>query len=338
MTYDRYDNPRDDRFREQDRIERERVQRGRPSAVSGGERGFFERAGDQISSWFGDEEAERRREQDDRTTGLAHRHEHSSHAQGRHEQQPSRRDYGASIPSRQPEWDRNERNQFDRSQDHTRDDYRPYAGDYGRAGERYREEREQGREIGGAIGAAEGAMFGGSLGQQQPERSRDHDPHYSEWRQRQIDAIDNDYDEYRREHQSKFDNDFSSWRGTRQTKRQILGQVRVHMEVVGSDEHSVGKVDKVQGDKIILSRDSQGGLHKSLGCTAIDRIEGDRLILSQSADEARRQLVEERNFEERNAGDQRTMQPPLGQRSQPQQSEGPHNLERSFSGTYPRES
>ena len=29
-----------------------------------------------------------------------------------------------------------------------------------------------------------------------------HDPHYSEWRRRQIDALDRDYDEYRRENQS----------------------------------------------------------------------------------------------------------------------------------------
>jgi hypothetical protein len=338
MTNDRYDNPRDDRLREQERSERERMQRRRPASEGGSERGFFERAGDEISSWFGDDEAERRREADERTGGSAGRYQ-----QGRNEQpQQPRRDYGASGQSRQPEWDRNERNQYDRSQDHPRDDYRPFAGDYGRGGnpaERFRDEREHGRGIGGAIGAAAGAMVGGSSSQQpQPQRSANHDPHYSEWRQRQIDAIDNDYDEYRREHQSKFDNDFSSWRGHRQTKRQVLAEVREHMEVVGSDEQSVGKVDKVQGDKIILTRDSQGGVHKARGCTALDRIEDDRLILAQPAAEAKRQLVEERGFDERNSGDQRSMQPPLGQRSQPRQSEGPHNLERSFSGTYPRES
>ena len=339
MADNQYESARDNAPRDQDRIERERMQRGGPGSGGGSERGFFERAGDEISSWFGDDDAERRREADNRTGGSAGRY-----PQGRNDQQPqqSRRDYGASAQSRQAEWDRNERNQYDRSQEHPRDDSRPFAGDYGRGAnpaERYRDERDHGRGIGGAIGAAAGAMFGGDRSNpQQPQRSRDHDPQYIQWRQRQIDAIDNDYDEYRREHQSKFDNDFSSWRGHRQTKRQILGQVREQMEVVGSDEESVGKVDKVQGDKIILTRDSQGGVHKSLGCAAIDRIEGDRLILSQSADEARRQLIEERNFEERNAGDQRAMQPPLGQRSQPQQSEGPHNLERSFSGTYPRES
>ncbi|MET0248548.1 MAG: SWFGD domain-containing protein, partial [Sphingobium sp.] len=39
--------------------------RGRPSDYDPDERGFFDRAGDEIRSWFGDEEAERRREYDD---------------------------------------------------------------------------------------------------------------------------------------------------------------------------------------------------------------------------------------------------------------------------------
>ena len=36
-----------------------------------------------------------------------------------------------------------------------------------------------------------------------------HDPHYSEWRRRQIDELDRDYDDYRRENQSHFENDFA---------------------------------------------------------------------------------------------------------------------------------
>ena len=60
-------------------------------------------------------------------------------------------------------------------------------------------------------------------------------------------------------------------------------------------------------------------------------------MLNQTAEEARHGLVEENAFEERNTGDQRMMSPPLNQPAQTQQSEGPHNLERSFSGTYPDE-
>ncbi len=42
---------------------------GRYRGQSDQDRGFFERAGDEVRSWFGDEEAERRRRQDDRDTG-----------------------------------------------------------------------------------------------------------------------------------------------------------------------------------------------------------------------------------------------------------------------------
>jgi osmotically-inducible protein OsmY len=50
--------------------------RGRSSARGrnygrGDERGFFERAGDEVASWFGDEDATRRREQDHRGRGPA---------------------------------------------------------------------------------------------------------------------------------------------------------------------------------------------------------------------------------------------------------------------------
>src|SRR5437868_8637012 len=63
MTYDRYDAPnapRDERSRWQD----ERNQRGEWGDRDRDERGFFERAGDEIASWFGDDEAERRRRED----------------------------------------------------------------------------------------------------------------------------------------------------------------------------------------------------------------------------------------------------------------------------------
>ena len=60
MAYDRYD-PRD---------ERAAMARMTASADAAGrdeDRGFFERAGDEVASWFGDDEAERRRREDLRT-------------------------------------------------------------------------------------------------------------------------------------------------------------------------------------------------------------------------------------------------------------------------------
>jgi hypothetical protein len=147
------------------------------------------------------------------------------------------------------------------------------------------------------------------------------DPHYSEWRRRQLDELDRDYDDYRRENQSRFDSDFSKWRTTRQSKRQMLGQVREHMDVVGSDEQPVGKVDCIKGDRIILTKgDSDDGRHHALNCSLIDHIEDDRIILDKSAEEAKRQLYRE----DRGA---------LFERDEDRER-GPHMLNRSFSGTY----
>lgn len=118
------------------------------------ERGFFARAGDEVRSWFGDEEAERRREYDSRM---------------------DERSYGAQ------------------------------------------------------------------------------DDDYHSWRRGQIDALDRDYHEYRQENRTKFSNEFSAWRTGRQGQRDLLNKVDEHMDVVGSDGEHVGTVDKVRGDRIILT-------------------------------------------------------------------------------------
>ena len=62
MAYDRDRDAREQRSR----YDEQRRERG---SRDSGERGFFERAGDEISSWFGDDEAERRREMDERSGG-----------------------------------------------------------------------------------------------------------------------------------------------------------------------------------------------------------------------------------------------------------------------------
>jgi hypothetical protein len=122
------------------------------------------------------------------------------------------------------------------------------------------------------------------------DRVHDHrDRHYYEWRQSQISQLDRDYDEYRREHQSKFDNEFSSWRTTRQSQRQMVRQVQEHAEVFGSDGERVGTVDKVQGDRIKLTRNDPeaGGHHHSIPCGWIQSVEGNRVTLNKSSIEAK---------------------------------------------------
>jgi len=157
------------------------------------------------------------------------------------------------------------------------------------------------------------------------DRSRHEDPHYNSWRSRHMSELDRDYEDYRRENQSRFEDDFAGWRERRQQKRGLLGQIREHMEVVGSDEKHVGTVDKTAGDRLILTKSDaeSGGAHHSLSCSDIDRVEGDRVFLSCSADDARKSWRDEsRNralFEREDSGEM-----------------GPRMLDRSFEGTYRR--
>jgi hypothetical protein len=149
------------------------------------------------------------------------------------------------------------------------------------------------------------------------------DPHYDSWKQRHISDLDRDYDDYRRENRSRFEDDFSSWRERRQQKRGLLAQIREHMEVVGSDKEHVGTVDKVAGDRIILTKSDaeSGGVHHSLSCSDIDRVEGDRVILECSAEQSKQRWRDESRgralFERDDQGEM-----------------GPRSLDRSFSGTY----
>jgi hypothetical protein len=155
------------------------------------------------------------------------------------------------------------------------------------------------------------------------KQDRDFDPHYSSWRDRHIDELDRDYDDYRRENQSRFESDFGSWREKRQQKRGLLSQIHEHMDVVGSDDKHVGTVDKVAGDRIILTKSDpdSGGHHHSLSCSDIDTVRDGKVILDCSAEQATsRWRDEDRSralFEREDQGEM-----------------GPRNLNRSFEGTY----
>lgn len=170
-----------------------------------------------------------------------------------------------------------------------------------------------------------GQQYGQQSGGQQfqgRQQNDHHDRHYSEWRQRQMEELDRDYHEYRQEHQSKFETEFGGWRQKRQSQRQLVGRVTEHMEVLGSDGQRVGTVDKVAGDRIILTKNDEnaGGMHHSIPCSWIDTVE-DKVTITKSAQEAMNAWTNEDHnkalFERPDQG-----------------SEGPHVLNRSFSGTY----
>ena len=315
MAYDRYDR-RDERprWRDDDYDRSERGWRGDDRGRHD-ERGFFERAGDEISSWFGDDEAERRRRED----------------RMRDERE---RGFGA------PRGDYGRERDRERFRDRGRD-YRPLTGDYGRShesdqffaasgvgrGERgfgdYDREGDRSRTPWGRDEYRRTSRGGTADWSDRSRHERDFDPHYRSWRERQMSELDRDYDDYRREHQSKFESDFGSWRERRQQKRGLLGQVREHMEVVGNDDEHVGTVDKIAGDRLILTKSDpeSGGVHHSLSCSEIDRVEGDRVVLDCSADQARSRWRDESRsralFERDDQGEM-----------------GPRMLDRSFEGTY----
>ena len=253
---------------------RARADYGRPpQGYDYDDRGFLDRAGDEVRSWFGDEEAERRRRYDER------------YAAREYEQGRGRESYGRDVGSGSAFYDEN---------------LPPAAG----FGANFREQREPVRED-----------------RTRDDRGREHDPHYRSWRDRQIEALDRDYEDYRRENQSRFESDFSGWRGKRQTQRESLQQAREHQEVVGSDGAHVGTVDHVRGDRILLAKNDKdaGGHHHSIPSSWIVKV-GDKVEIDRTAAEAQRVWKDE----DSNSA--------IG--GQADRSNGPHNLNRSFSGTY----
>jgi len=385
MAYDRYDTrdpSRDDRSRWSDDRNSDRS-RGEHRRGPQDDRGFFERAGDEIASWFGDDDAERRRHQDAQREGGSSRGSHlgdhrsddnrswRERSFGNDRPDDSRsydrgygRDYDrdrSSGPGRYGDWNDNrgafarggsserdynpdwrqehsgrdfDRNRADREIDRGwQDRYQPITGDYGRGSRR---SPDQGRDYGPSqskwaedeyrgTSRAGSANWSDKSREDRSDRSREdrYDPHYSSWRDRHLSELDRDYDDYRAEHQSKFESDFGSWRERRQHKRGLLGQVREHMEVVGDDEKHVGTVDKIAGDRLILTKSDpeSGGVHHSISCSDIGRVEGDRVYLDCSADEARKRWRDESRsralFERDDQGEI-----------------GPRMLDRSFEGTY----
>ena len=205
------------------------------------DRGFMARAGDEVRSWFGDEEAERRREADAR---------HSDHETGR--------------------------------------------SSYGR------------------------------------------DEHYHNWRSEQLAQFDRDYHEYRQENQSKFHSEFAAFRSERQGQRDLLSKVTEHVEVVGSDGEHVGTVDKVRGDRIVLTKNDAdaGGRHHSIPSRWLQSADGGKVTLRKTASEAQQHWRDEEQREQGNKASFGDRDRDERQVDQGSTKEHPTNLNRSFSGTY----
>ena len=251
------------------------------------DRGFFDRAGDEVRSWFGDDEAERRRDYDAR------------YDEQYRDREDRTRSYGSGYGR--------DENYADRAR-------RGGAGVYGGFGGGY-----PNGDYGVGRGAGATGTYG--LGAGRDHDSWGRDPSYNSWRDRQMEQLDRDYQEYHSENQRRFDDEFGSWRTQRQTQRQSLGQVQEHQEVVGSDGQHVGTVDKVRGDRIILTKADKDadGHHHSIPSSWITTV-ADKVTISKTADQAKAHWRDE----ERNSGDFWNRDGGSGSR----------NLNRSFSGTY----
>ncbi|MEQ7874644.1 DUF2171 domain-containing protein [Sphingomonas sp. ASV193] len=285
-----------------------------------GGRGFFERAGDEVASWFGDDDAERRRRQDqarerDDYRGSRATGERSSYdSDARYRDEGYRRPYTGRFPGRNDGLGYGDRFGYDRAYENDRNDRGYGQRDYG--------QREQGRRDYGQ--SSFGTMAAGGAGGL-------YDRQYSDWRRQQIDALDRDYHDYRRENEGRFENEFTSWRQTRQGKRELVKSIKEHMTVVGNDGAHVGTIDKVRGDQLILTKsDSSDGHHHRVPCSMIDRVENDQVWLDQPAETALQRLDIEAK---RGAAYDRDRALGADQRDE-QRDDGPHLLNRSFTGTY----
>ena len=77
--------------------------------------------------------------------------------------------------------------------------------------------------------------------------------------------------------------------------------IREHMEIIGADGVRVGTVDKVEGDRINLTKEAAGegsheGNHHFIARGLVAEVEGDKVRLSANADVAL-------TFEEEEGGD-----------------------------------
>ena len=217
--------------------------------------------------------------------------------------------------------------------------YRQQRGAYGRQPQGYAGDRgfmaRAADEVRSWIGDEDAERRREADARRDEQQSGGRDEHYHNWRNQQVAAFDRDYHEYRQENQSKFHNEFASFRTERQGQRDLLSSVMEHAEVVGSDGEHVGTVDKVRGDRIILTKNDAdaGGRHHSIPSRWLQSADGGKVTLRKTASEAKDHWRDEERQQEGQGGSRGAM---FGDRDGRQSGEGDYgaNLNRSFSGTY----
>jgi hypothetical protein len=77
-------------------------------------------------------------------------------------------------------------------------------------------------------------------------------------------------------------------------------KIREHMEVIGADGVHVGTVDRIDGDRIKLTRQDSGqgthkGHHHYIPASLIAEVEGDKVRLSANSDVVANEFEEEKS-------------------------------------------
>src|SRR5690606_4707982 len=86
----------------------------------------------------------------------------------------------------------------------------------------------------------------------------------------------------------------------RRTIMTDTSKIREHMEVIGADGVHVGTVDRMDGDRIKLTRQDSGqGTHKGhyhyIPASLIAEVEGDKVRLSANSDVVANEFEEEKS-------------------------------------------
>lgn len=70
-------------------------------------------------------------------------------------------------------------------------------------------------------------------------------------------------------------------------------QIREHMDVVGTDGQHVGTVDKIEGDRIKLTKNDPqaGGQHHYISLDSVASVEQNAVRLNVPAEQARQQTM-----------------------------------------------
>lgn len=68
--------------------------------------------------------------------------------------------------------------------------------------------------------------------------------------------------------------------------------IREHMKVVGADGQHVGTVDRVEGERIKLTKSdpAAGGQHHYIELSEVSKVKDDEVCLSSKAEEARKRF------------------------------------------------